>query len=145
MTRFNNLGLATPSVFELTDSTLRAGGWGREKIEQFHNSQGYNNFYAQKREEWDAKKRDILSRDEGPREMQEDTSSKTPRTAEVLKGKKWQKIDCKKIKKGDTFRLIESNGSLVADKARRTVFHATSNASMEDDTWGIECTTRGKK
>lgn len=55
------------------------------------------------------------------------------RTAEVKREETWVKIEFEEIRKGDTFRLIEPDGTILVDEVGRTEFEAISETYWNED------------
>lgn len=55
------------------------------------------------------------------------------RKVEIKDDDKWKEISFSELKKGDIFRLFESDGTPVKDLYNRTEFLADTNAYMSDE------------
>lgn len=55
------------------------------------------------------------------------------RKVEIKDNDEWKEISFSELKKGDTFKMFESDGTPVKDLYNRTEFLATTNAYMSDE------------
>lgn len=68
----------------------------------------------------------------------------TKRIAQILTKDGWTAIEFMELKKGDTFRLFEYDGTQVADKYGNTAWDASSDAYINEDGTGIIDTDDGE-